>query len=288
MKKIISMKKISSCFIYFLLAVICCVIIYPVVLVLMLPFQDSLELEGTLNPIYNNTQEFVSIDYISKYPTLDNFKELLIYTPDFYKVFWNSIYIVLTTIIFQIIVAIPAAWTFAQFRFKGKRLLFNSYVLFMLMPFQVTMLSQYLILDKLGLLNTRMSIILPAIFSTFSVFLIYRKFSEIPHDISDSARIDGANEFEVLWYIGIPLGKNGIIACIVITFLDLWNMVEQPLAFLKDKKLFPLSLYLPSIGLENSELLLAAAAIALIPSAFVFIIGQDYLDQGIIASALKE
>ena len=288
MTNIRSMKIIKSALIYFLLAVMCCAIFYPIVLVIILPIQDSIELKQTLDPIYESTHNWISIDYIARYPTIDNIKELLLYTPDFYKVFWNSVYIVLTIIVFQIIVAIPAAWTFAQFRFKGKRFIFNIYVLFMLMPFQVTMLSQYLVLDKLGLLNTRMSIILPAIFSTFSVFLIYRKFSEIPRDISDSARIDGANELEVLWHIGIPLGKNGIIACLVITFLDLWNMVEQPLAFLKDKELFPLSLYLPSIGLENSQLLLTASAITLIPSAFVFIIGQDYLEQGIIASALKE
>ena len=158
----------------------------------------------------------------------------------------------------------------------------------MLIPFQVTMLSQYLVLNKMQLMNTRLAIIIPAIFSTFSVFLIYRGFSDIPEDVPNSARIDGANEFQVLWYIGLPLGKTGILSCVVLSFLDLWNMVEQPLAFLKDKSLFPLSLYLPMIDTDNVQIMLAAAVIVLIPAAFVFIMGQDYLEQGIIASALKE
>ena len=150
------------------------------------------------------------------------------------------------------------------------------------------MLSQYLVLDNLSLMNTRWAIILPAIFSTFPVFLIYRGFSDIPKDVLDSARIDGANEWNVLRYIGLPLGKSGVLACIVLCFLDYWNMVEQPLAFIKDKTLFPLSLYLPMLDLSNADMILVASVITLIPAVFVFVIGQDHLEQGIIAAALKE
>ena len=106
--------------------------------------------------------------------------------------------------------------------------------------------------------------------------------------MADSARIDGANEWQVLRYIGLPLGKAGILACVVLSFLDLWNMVEQPLTFLKDKRLYPLSLYLPMLGADNGALLLSAAIFTLIPAVFVFVIGQEKLEQGIIASALKE
>lgn len=282
------MKKIRSVFLYLIFAVICFVIIYPVFLVVILPFQDSDELRHTLSPLVMFTGKYVAVDYIPQYPTLNHFKNLLLFTPEFYKVFWNSLFIVGSILIFQLVVAIPSAWAFASFRFKGRRLIFNLYVIFMLMPFQITMLSQYLILNGMHLMNTRLAVILPAVFSTFPVFLIYRGFADIPVDVSDSARIDGANEWQILWRIGIPLGKSGILSCVVLCFLDLWNMVEQPLAFLKDKKLFPLSLYLPMLDISNAETMLAAAVITLIPAAFVFIIGQDYLEQGIIASALKE
>lgn len=282
------MKKIRSVFLYLIFAVICLVIIYPVFLVVILPFQDSDELRHTLSPLTMFMGEYVDVDYIPQYPTLNHFKNLLLFTPELYRVFWNSLFIVGTILIFQLVVAVPSAWAFASFRFKGRRLIFNLYVIFMLMPFQITMLSQYVILNDMHLMNTRLAVILPAVFSTFPVFLIYRGFADIPVDVADSARIDGANEWQILWRIGIPLGKSGILSCVVLCFLDLWNMVEQPLAFIKDKKLFPLSLYLPMLDISNAETMLVAAVITLIPAAFVFIIGQDYLEQGIIASALKE
>ncbi|MCR4888803.1 MAG: carbohydrate ABC transporter permease [Ruminococcus sp.] len=282
------LKKVSNLFLYLVLAVICLIIIYPVFTAVILPLQDIDELSRTFSPISDFKGDYVNVDYIPQYPTLNNFKELLLFTPEFYKVFWNSIMITGTILLFQVIVSVPAAWAFSRFKFKGRKLIFDLYVIFMLIPFQVTMLSQYLVLNKMQLMNTRLAIIIPAIFSTFSVFLIYRGFSDIPEDVPNSARIDGANEFQVLWYIGLPLGKTGILSCVVLSFLDLWNMVEQPLAFLKDKSLFPLSLYLPMIDTDNVQIMLAAAVIVLIPAAFVFIMGQDYLEQGIIASALKE
>ena len=282
------MKKIRSASIYFLFTVIGAVILFPVLIAVRLPIQDSDKLERTFAPLAETGSRYVSIDYIPQYPTLKNFSKLLLYTPEFYKVFWNSILIVGSILLFQLLVAVPSAWAFAKFRFKGKELLFNLYVIFMLMPFQIMMLSQYIVLDGMHLMNTRLSIILPAIFSTFPVFLIYRGFAYIPDDVADSARIDGANELQVLLHIGIPLGKSGILSCLVLSFLDLWNMVEQPLAFIKDKKLFPLSLYLPMLDIKNADIMLTAAIVTLIPAVFVFIIGQDFLEQGIIATALKE
>ena len=281
-------KRLKTLPVYVLMAVICAVVIFPVFLAVILPLQASDELAKTLGPLMNFNGKYSEIDYIAQFPTLENFKELLIYSPDFYKVFWNSLFITGTILLFQTLTAVPAAWAFARFRFKWKKLLFDIYVIFMLIPFQVTMLSQYLVIDGMKLMNTRLAVILPAIFSTFPVFLIYRGFADIPRDVPDSAKIDGANEWQVLRYIGLPLGRSGILACIVLSFLDLWNMVEQPLTFLKNKRLFPLSLYLPMLSADKGEMMLAAAIVTLIPAAFVFIIGQEELEQGIIASALKE
>lgn len=282
------MKRIKSVLMYALFALISLVILYPVILVFILSVQDTDELIKNISPLTQFTGEYANIHYLPQYPTLGHFVDLLVYTSEFYTVFWNSLLTVGIIILFQVIVAVPSAWAFARFQFKGKKFLFNLYVIFMLMPFQVTMLSQYIVMNKFHMMNTRFAIILPAIFSTFAIFLIYRGFADIPNDVLDSARIDGANERQVLQYIGLPLGKQGILACIVLSFLDYWNMVEQPLAFLKDKSKFPLSLYLPMMDLSNAEIMLAASVITLIPAVFVFIIGQDYLEQGIISSALKE
>jgi len=282
------MKKLRTLPVYAVFVLICMLVIFPVLLAVVLPLRGSDELRATIDPLTGTDGSYSTFSLIAQYPTLENFKELLVFTPDFYKVFWNSVLIVGSILLFQLVVAVPSAWAFARFTFRGKKLLFDLYVIFMLVPFQVTMLSDHIILDKFGMLNTRLAIIIPAVFSTFPVFLIYRGFADIPRDIADSARIDGANEWQVLRYIGLPLGRAGVLSCVVLCFLDLWNMVEQPLAFIQDKQLYPLSLYLPMLDIGYGTMMLAAAVVTLIPAAFVFIIGQDHLEQGIIASALKE
>ena len=282
------MKKVKSVLLYFLFAILSLAILCPIILVFLFSLYDTDELTEIISPLIQFTGKYADIHYLPHYPSLSSFKDLLIFAPEFYTVFWNSLLIVGAILLFQLIVAVPSAWAFARFQFKGRKLLFNLYVIFMLVPFQVSMLSQYVVLDKFQLMNTRLAIILPTVFSTFAVFLIYRGFTDIPRDVLDSARIDGANEWQVLRHIGLPLGKQGILACLVLSFLDYWNMVEQPLSFLKDKSKFPLSLYLPMMDLSEAEMMLAASVVTLIPAVFVFIIGQDYLEQGIISSALKE
>ena len=136
--------------------------------------------------------------------------------------------------------------------------------------------------------NRRPAVILPAIFSTFPVFLIYRGFCSIHPGLLEAGRIDGAGELGLFVRIGLPLGSSGILSAFVLGFLEYWNMIEQPLTFLKSKELWPLSLYLPEIGLTQAGFAFAASVVTLIPAVFVFLLGQDYLEQGIAMSGLKE
>ncbi len=158
----------------------------------------------------------------------------------------------------------------------------------MLLPFQVTMLSSYLVLNRLGMLDTPAAVILPAVFSTFPVFLTYGGFRCIPVQLFEAARIDGAGEWRIFWKLGLPLGKSGLLSAMVLGFLEYWNMMEQPMAFLENKALWPLSLYLPEITWAQAGYAFTASIITLIPAVFVFVWGQDYLEQGIIFSGLKE
>lgn len=268
-----------------LLALMVCL---PVILTITASIKSGYELKTTLLPIIAQTQDPLSWHIFPLYPTLGHYIKLLFQTPQFFTVFWNSMKMVVLILGGQMIVGIPAAWAFAVFSFKGKRILFTVYVILMLMPFQVTMLPTYLVLDKLHMMDTQASVILPAIFSTFPVFLIYRGFTAIPKELLEAAAMDGAGDIMILFRIGIPLGMPGILSALVLGFLEYWNMIEQPLAFIRTKALWPMSLYLPEIGLGQAGTALAASVIALIPAAFVFSIGQDYLEQGIIATGLKE
>ena len=264
------------------------VVCMPVFLVITGSVMGSGDLQECLAPVFLDGQGFVTWKLIPQYPTLEHYKRLLIETPQFFVLFWNSIKITLFILIGQLVVGVPAAWAFAVYEVRGKNVLFLVYVVLMLLPFQVTMLSSYIILNKLSLLDTHMAVILPAVFNTFPVFVTYGGFRAIPKALIEAARIDGAGEFYIFTRLGLSLGKGGILSAIVLGFLEYWNMIEQPLAFLKDKALWPLSLYLPEIDWTQAGFSFAASLVMLIPAVFVFVMGQDYLEQGIIYSGLKQ
>ena len=182
----------------------------------------------------------------------------------------------------------PAGWGFAKGTFPLQKTLFTVYILLMMMPFQVLMLSDHLLLDGLHLLDTHRGIILLSVFSTFPVFIMYRFFDGVPDALVEAARLDGASQWQVFFYVGLPLGSPGIISALVLGFLEYWSLLEPPMAFLKSKDLWPLSLYLPSIDVGDAKAAFAASVIALIPAVFVFLAGQDHLERGIAAAAVKE
>ncbi len=279
-----SVKRNITILLLLVPAVLICL---PVVLIITGSVMDSIELKQYLYPVFGDGEEFIRWKLMPDYPTFSNGR-LLFMTPSFFVLFWNSVRMVACILVGQMVVGVPAAWAFAAYRVRGSRTLFVLYVVLMLLPFQVTMLSSYLVLDRLSLMNTHLAIILPAVFSTFPIFLSYGGFRAIPMQLLEAARIDGAGELRIFLKIGLPLGKSGLLSAIVLGFLEYWNLMEQPLAFLEDKALWPLSLYLPEISWTQAGFAMCASFITLIPAAFVFVLGQDYLEQGIIYSGLKE
>lgn len=280
-----SVKKRVVPFLILLPTVLTCL---PIVLLLTGSVMGSWELNQYLGPLFSESLNFIYWKFVPDYPTIENYTKLLFLTPQFFVLFWNSMKMTVCILAGQLLVGVPAAWAFAVYKVKGSRVLFVLYVVLMLLPFQVTMLSSYLVLNRLGMLNTHQAVILPAIFSTFPVFLSYGGFRAIPAQLMEAARIDGAGEAVIFLKIGLPLGKSGLLSAMVLGFLEYWNMMEQPMAFMENKALWPLSLYLPEITWAQAGFAFTASVITLIPAAFVFIWGQDYLEQGIIFSGLKE
>ncbi len=263
------------------------IIVLPIIMVILSSLKSGYELKSGLAPIVLNQDGYMKWNLIPMYPTLTHYIKIVTRTPQFFVVFWNTFKMVTAILIGQILIAVPAAWAFARFQFRGKKVLFAGYIVLMMMPFQVTMLPNYLVLDALHLMDTSWAIILPGIFSAFPVFLIYKGFSQIPDTLIEAAKIDGADEIGIFTRIGIPLGSSGILSALVLGYLEYWNLVEQPLAFLQDRTKWPLSLYLPEIGMDSAGMALAASVITLIPAILVFLMGQDYLEKGIVASAIK-
>lgn len=281
-------KKASACLLTAFFILLGAAVCLPVVFVVTGSVMGSEDLEECLRPVYELGQGFVTWKLIPNYPTLEHYRKLLFETPEFFVLFWNSVKLVVCILAGQLLVGVPAAWAFAVYQVRGKNALFTLYVVLMLLPFQVTMLSSYLVLHQLSLLNTHAAVILPAVFGAFPVFLTYGGFRAIPPELLEAARIDGAGEWYLFAHLGLKLGRGGILSALVLGFLDYWNMMEQPLAFLEDEALWPLSLYLPQLSWQQAGWGFAASVVILIPAGLVFAMGQDYLEQGILYSGLKQ
>ncbi|BDF68547.1 carbohydrate ABC transporter permease [Pseudoflavonifractor phocaeensis] len=260
----------------------------PLWLLLSGSLMGAEEMAQNLAPVLKNAEGTAVWPLLPMYPTLKPYVELLLDTPQFFAMFWNSCRQVFPVVLGQVLIGAPAAWAFARFRFRGKKALFSLYIVLMLMPFQVTMVSSYLVLDGLGLMNTVWAIILPGAVSTFPVFLMVRFFTAIPSALTEAAALDGAGPFQTFLHVGLPLGAPGILSAVVLGFLEYWNALEQPLVFLKDKTLWPLSLYLPTVTADNAGVSLVASVIMLVPALLIFLFGQKYLEAGISAAGMKD
>ena len=206
------------------------------------------ELRAALGPVLQGAEGSAFWPLLPSWPTLQPLAELLLDTPQFFTMFWNTCAIVFPQVLGQVLVGAPAAWAFSRLRFRGRRALFTLYIVLMLMPFQVTMVSGYLVADAMGIMDTFWAIILPGVFSTFPVFIMAKGFDAVPIALLEAASIDGAGPLRTFFHIGVPLGVPGILSAAVLGFLEAWNAIEQPMTFLKTKALAAFAVSAPDRG----------------------------------------
>lgn len=282
------MQKTKMILIAAMMLLLSFLICFPIWVAITGTFSAQWELEMNLSPVFAGTEGTANWPLLPDAPTLKSLVEVLLDSPGFFAMFWNSVTISFFILTGQLLVDVPAAWALARFPLKGKKSILNLYIVLMLMPFQVLMFPQYLVLNDLNLLDTLGAVILPAVFSTFPVFILHRFFKAVPQEIIEAARLDGAGELQIFCQIGLPIGTPGILSVCILTFLDSWNMIEQPMTYLKTKSLWPLSLFLPEIGMEEMGLGFASALMMLIPALLLFLGCQEYLEQGIAMSGGKD
>jgi len=264
------------------------VVLVPLLMTLGASFMGKSELMEHIRPVVENTSGQATATLIPGLPTMSQYVMLLFDAPKFLTMFWNSMRLVLPIVLGQVAVGTLAAWGFAHFRFPLRNGIFMGYIALMMMPFQVTLVPSYLVLDRFGLIDTIWAVILPGVFGTFSVFLLRQFFVTVPDSLLEAARIDGAGEMRVFSSIAIPLGRTGIASLFILSFLDNWNLIEQPMTFLRTQDRWPLSLYLTRIGESNVDVAMAASVIALLPTLLLFFYCESYLVRGIQMSGLKE
>ena len=277
------LRKIS----FFIAMVACVLSCIPVFILLVGAVTGKYELMEFLGGIFQE-QGDTHFFFFPSYPTLQGFIEVLLDQPEFYVVFWNSVKLTCLVILGQIFFSVPAAWGFSRWHGKLSSLLFYFYTILMLLPFQVTMLSNYIVIDGMGILDTHAAVILPAVFSTFPVFIIYRSFIEIPEEVLEAFSLESGSRLKMFWNIGVPLAMPGIKSAVLLSVMEYWNMIEQPLLFLKTPSLWPFSIYIPSINYGNVQYIFVFSLIVLIPMILILFWGRDDIRNGIGTLVLKK
>ncbi len=284
-------KKILLTVVAFVFAVS---FLLPTILTIANSFMASSEINTNYGVIFNQYQETEygqrNTDYIAEkvnlkfIPDMVDFSQyitVLLKSPEYLLKFWNSVILTLPIVIFQILIALGASYSFMRFRGRLKEIIFFLYVALMLMPYQVTLVPNYLVADWMNTLDTRWSIILPGIFAPFSVYLLTKFMRRIPSSLIEAAKLDGANEWQIFTKVCIPLCKGSIASVAILVFIDYWNMVEQPLIMLSDADKHPLSVFLSQINSGEVGLAFAVATIYMVPTILIFLYGEEYLVDGI-------
>lgn len=179
--------------------------------------------------------------------------------------FWNSLLICTAITAGHMVVSCWGGFALAKFPIPGKRGITVALIIVMLLPLQVTLVPSYLILSKLDLLDTVWALILPSVFSPFGTVVMWMTFRAVPDELLDAARLDGAGEHRILWKILLPAGKGGAASLLLLTFIDAWNMVEQPMVFLSNTSNYPISVFLASVNQESLALSFHGGLLAMLP-----------------------
>lgn len=229
------------------------------------------------------------IQWIPKQPRWENYKDIWTEIPllTFVK---NTVKLTLIVTLLQLFTSSFAAYAFSKLQFKGRNTLFLGYIATIAMPWQVYMVPQFVMMSKMGLNNTHLSIILLQAFSAFGVFMMKQFYSSIPTELCEAARVDGMTEYGIYFRIMLPLSKPALSTLTIFTFVNTWNDFLGPYLYLTRQKQKTIQIGLRMFISQFSQeygLIMAASVITLIPVLIIFLSLQQYFVQGIATSGLK-
>ncbi|NLT10075.1 MAG: carbohydrate ABC transporter permease [Ruminococcus sp.] len=284
--------------------------ILPTVLTIANSFMTSNEIAANYGTMFGNMNgsehtfisEDVNLKFIPDKVTIDQYKSVLIKNSDYLMKFWNSVLLTVPITLIQLAIAVVTSYGFSRYPGKVKSIIFFAYIILMLMPYQVTLVPNYLVADKFGMLETsehlifkgaakplnvfcmmwaRRAVILPSIFSPFSIFLLTKVMRRVPVSYVEAAKLDGAGELQIMTKIYLPMCKSALVSIGMLVFIDYWNMVEQPLILMKNTTMHPLSVFLSQINTGDVGLAFAVGVVYMVPTILMFLYGEDYLVEGI-------
>lgn len=269
------MKKTKLVLKYILLGLITLIFLFPVVYMLAASFMPQTQVNTMLD--FTNG-EYKEIDLIPEKVTLDQYYQVFFRRPEYLSKFWNSVIMTFPTVIGQTVVSALAAFAFAKLRFPFRDKLFFVYIILLILPLQVTLVPNYIVLENLNLLNNFLAVILPGTFSAFGICLLRQNIKYIPDSSIEAARIDGAGYFKIFTQIVLPQIKGGLVTLVLLCFIDNWNVVEQPLIYFEDEGMYPLSITLSEISSSDFGIIFACGVMFMIPPLLIFTYGHKDID----------
>ena len=261
------------------------ILLIGISLIMLIPFAWMLTSSFKMNqdvftyPVVWWPKEFITSNYVRIWEEIP----LLRY-------FFNTSKLTVLITILQLLTSTFAAYAFAKMKFPGKDFLFLSYICTIAMPWQSYMIPQFIIIKKMGLVNTHLALIILQSFTAFGVFLVRQFYMEIPNEICEAARIDGMSEYGIYAKIMLPLSKPVIATLTIFSFTTIWNDFMGPLIYINSQNLKTIQLGLRSFITEYSSeysLIMAGSVVALIPVLIVFACLQKYFVEGIASTGLK-
>jgi multiple sugar transport system permease protein len=275
----IQKKQITKIVLTFLLTGFSVIMLLPFAWMLSASFKPD-------NQIFD-----VPIDWIPKQLTLANYIKVWSSNVPFYLFFLNSLKVTLWCVIGEVCTSALAGYAFAKIKFRCRELIFWIYVATLIFPGQMMLIPRFVLFRLTGLYNTHWALILPGMFTAFGTFMLRQFFSTIPNELSESAKIDGANHFTIFCRIVLPLSFAAISALVIFQFVGSWNEYETALVYLRNKELATIPLGLNFFRDENSSshgAIMAASVCSLIPIFAVFLTFQKQFVAGIATSGMKE
>lgn len=269
------MKRIKLILKYILLAVIAAIFLFPVIYMLAGSFMSSSEVSRMLNFTDGN---YTEINLVPQMFSLEQYYQVFFRRPEYLLKFWNSVIITFPTVAGQVAVSALAAFAFAKLKFPFRDKLFFIYIVLLILPLQVTLVPNYIVLDNLNLLNNFLAIILPGTFSAFGICLLRQSIKYISDSSIEAALIDGASYFGIFRKIILPQIKGGLITLTLLCFIDNWNVVEQPLIYFDDNAMYPLSIGLSDISNSDYGVIFACGVMFMIPALLIYFYGQRDID----------
>lgn len=282
-------KKVGIIILTAILIFCAMIFVTPIIFTMCNSFMGSSEIKANYGMIFETTDsgaktfiaDKVNLKFIPDKVSFSQYITVLFKSPDYLLKFWNSVILVVPIVVLQLVVACLAAYGFTRYQGRVREIIFFAYIILMLMPYQVTLVPNFLVSKWLNLLDTNWAIWLPGIFSPYAVFLLTKYMRRIPVSILEAAKIDGAGEWQIFKHVCMPLCKGALCSVAILIFIDFWNMVEQPLIMLADEQMHPLSVFLSKINAGEIGLAFAVATIYMVPTLLVFLYGEEYLVEGI-------